>query len=156
MGSSAPAFASIERLTGTAAEFPRIDNRFAGLPYRHGWLLEMDLRRPVELRGGSAGGLLMNCLFHKDLATGAEEHWWCGPVSSLQEACFIPRHQAAAEGDGWIVQICNRLDEHRSELLVFEAQAIAEGPIATIQIPIQMRFGLHGNWAEAADIGLAA
>jgi carotenoid cleavage dioxygenase len=39
---------------------------------------------------------------------------------------------------------------------VFEAQAIAEGPIATIQIPIQMRFGLHGNWAEAADIGLAA
>ena len=139
-----------------SAEFPRIDNRFAGLPYRHGWLLEMDMRRPVELRGGSAGGLLMNCLFHKDLATGAEEHWWCGPVSSLQEACFIPRHQAAAEGDGWIVQICNRLDEHRSELLVFEAQAIAEGPIATIQIPIQMRFGLHGNWAEAADIGLAA
>ena len=29
--------------------------------------LEMDLRRPVELRGGSAGGLLMNCLFHQDL-----------------------------------------------------------------------------------------
>src|SRR5256886_9187497 len=37
--------------------------------------LEMDPRRPVELRGGSAGGLLMNCLFHKDLSTGAEQHW---------------------------------------------------------------------------------
>ena len=23
-------------------------------------------------------------------------------------------------------------------------------------IPIRMRFGLHGNWAHAADIGLAA
>ncbi len=47
------------------------------------------MRRPVELKGGSAGGLLMNCLFLKDLETGAEQHWWCGPVSSLQEPCFI-------------------------------------------------------------------
>ncbi len=54
------------------------------------------------------------------------------------------------------MQICNRLDEHSSELLLFEALDIAKGPIATIQIPIRMRFGLHGNWAEAADIGLAA
>jgi carotenoid cleavage dioxygenase len=116
----------------------------------------MDMRRPVELRGGSAGGLLMNCLFHKDLATGAEQHWWCGPVSSLQEPCFIPRSKSAPEGDGWIVQICNRLDEHRSDLLLFDALDIAKGPIATIDIPIRMRFGLHGNWAHSADIGLAS
>jgi carotenoid cleavage dioxygenase len=116
----------------------------------------MDLRRPVELRGGSAGGLLMNCLFHKDLATGAEQHWWCGPLSSLQEPCFIPRGRKAAEGDGWIVQICNRLEEHSSDLLVFEALEIANGPIATLHIPIRLRFGLHGNWAQAEDIGLAA
>jgi carotenoid cleavage dioxygenase-like enzyme len=156
MSGTTEQFKGIERLTQTAAEFPRIDDRFAGLPYRHGWLLEMDMRRPVELRGGTAGGLLMNCLFHKDLATGEEQHWWCGPLSSLQEACFIPRSKSAPEGDGWIVQICNRLDEHRSDLLLFDALQIAKGPIATINIPIRMRFGLHGNWAEARDIGLAA
>ena len=149
-------FSSVKRLTQTAAEFPRIDDRFAGLRHRHGWLLEMDMRRPVELRGGSAAGMLMNCLFHKDLQTGEEQHWWCGPVSSLQEACFIPRSKSAPEGDGWIVQICNRLEEHRSDLLLFNALEIAKGPIATINIPIRMRFGLHGNWAEAADVGLAA
>ena len=65
-----------------AAEFPRIDDRFAGQKTRYGWFLEMDMKRPVELRGGSAGGLLMNCLFHKDFETGREQHWWCGPVSS--------------------------------------------------------------------------
>jgi carotenoid cleavage dioxygenase-like enzyme len=156
MNARSDEFVSIERLTQTAAEFPRIDDRYTGLPYRHGWLLEMDMRRPVELRGGSAGGLLMNCLFHKNLASGAEQHWWCGPVSSLQEACFIPRSKSAPEGDGWIVQICNRLDEQRSDLLFFDAQQIAKGPIATIIIPVRMRFGLHGNWAAAADIGLAA
>src|SRR5260370_34644654 len=100
--------------------------------------------------------MLMNGLFQKDLATGAEQHWWCGPVSSLQEPCCIQRSRSAPEGDGWIVQICNRLDENRSDLLRFDALEIAKGPIATIDIPIRMRFGLHGNWAVAADIGLAA
>jgi len=156
LASNSEEFKSVERLTETAAEFPRMDDRFAGLRHRHGWLLEMDMRRPIELRGGSAGGLLMNCLFHKDLATGEEQHWWCGPVSSLQEACFIPRHKRAPEGDGWVVQICNRLEEHSSELLIFEALQIAKGPIASIKIPFRMRFGLHGNWADAADIGLQA
>jgi carotenoid cleavage dioxygenase-like enzyme len=156
MASNSDAFESETRLTDTAAEFPRIDDRYAGLPYRYGWMLEMDMRRSVELKGGSAGGLLMNCLFLKDHKTGAEQHWWCGPVSSLQEPCFIPRSKDAAEGDGWIVQVCNRLEEHRSDLLLFDALEIEKGPIATINIPIRMRFGLHGNWAESAAIGLVA
>lgn len=154
MASNDDAFESIARLTDTAGEFPRIDDRFAGRPYRHGWMLEMDYKRPVELRGGSAGGLLMNCLCHIDLATGAEQHWWCGPTSSLQEPCFIPRGAGAAEGDGWIVQVCNRLEEGRSDLLLFEALAIEQGPVATVHIPIRLRFGLHGNWAEADAAGL--
>ena len=156
MASNSDAFDSETRLTDTAAEFPRIDDRYAGQLYRYGWMLEMDMHRLVELKGGSAGGLLMNCLFLKDHQTGAEQHWWCGPVSSLQEPCFIPRSKTAPEGDGWIVQICNRLEEHRSDLLLFDALDIEKGPIATINIPIRMRFGLHGNWADAADIGLAA
>lgn len=156
MASNSENFESITQLTQTAGEFPRIDDRFAGRPYRHGWMLEMDYRRPVDLKGGSAGGLLMNCLCHIDHETGREQHWWCGPVSSFQEPCFIPRSPDAAEGDGWIVQVCNRLEEHRSDLLLFDALDIEKGPIATINIPIRLRFGLHGNWANADQIGLAA
>ena len=156
MASNGEDFAAIVKLSDTMGEFPRIDDRFTGKKTRHGWFLEMDVRRPVELRGGSAGGLLMNCLFHKDFETGAEQHWWCGPVSSLQEPCFVPRSKDAPEGDGWILQVCNRLEEHRSDLLIFDALDIAKGPVATVQIPIRLRFGLHGNWADAADIGLAA
>jgi carotenoid cleavage dioxygenase len=46
------------------------------------------------------------------------------------------------------------LEEHRSDLLLFNALDIEAGPIAAVEIPIRMRFGLHGNWADAADIGL--
>jgi carotenoid cleavage dioxygenase-like enzyme len=153
MASNGDQFAGITRLTDTAAEFPRIDDRFAGRKSRYGWFLEMDFKRPMELPGGSAGGAPMNCLMLKDLERGTEQHWWAGPTSTLQEPCFIPR--GPEEGDGWIVQVCNRMAEHRSDLLLFEALDIAKGPVATIAIPIRLRFGLHGNWAASAEIGLA-
>ncbi|MWV26836.1 carotenoid oxygenase family protein [Aurantiacibacter rhizosphaerae] len=155
LASNTDEFAEIKRLTDTASEFPRIDDRFTGQKNRYTWGLEVDMDRPVELKGGSATGFMMNCLFLKDLETGAEKHWWCGPVSSLQEPCFIPRTKDAPEGDGWIVLVCNRLEDHRSDLLIFDALDIEKGPLATINVPIRLRFGLHGNFARAEDIGLA-
>ena len=153
LASNGEEFDAITPLTETVSEFPRIDDRFTGQKTRYGWGLEIDMSRPVELRGGSAGGVLMNCLFFKDFETGKEQHWWCGPVSSLQEPCFVPRSKDAPEGDGWIVQICNRLEDHRSDLLIFDALDIEKGPVATARIPIRLRFGLHGNWADADVIG---
>jgi carotenoid cleavage dioxygenase len=100
--------------------------------------------------------MLMNCLFLKDFDTGAEQHWWCGPTSSLQEPCFIPRNATAPEGDGWIVQVCNRLHDASTDLLLFDALEIEKGPIATIEVPIRLRFGLHGNFATSEALGLAA
>ena len=155
MASNSDGFEGFERLSGMMGEFPRIDDRRTGLPYRYGWLLVIDPTKPVELKGGSAGGAIMNTLGLIDHQTGREQKWWCGPVSSLQEPCFIPRGPDAPEGDGWIVQVCNRLEEHRSDLLLFDALDIEKGPIAEIHIPIRLRFGLHGNWATADEIGLA-
>ena len=156
MASNSDAFESMTRLSNMIGEFPRIDDRRAGLPYRYGWLLVMDPSKPVELKGGSAGGMLMNTLGLVDHETGKDQRWWCGPVSSLQEPCFIPRSKDAPEGDGWIVQVCNRLEEHRSDLLLFDALDIEKGPIAVARIPLRLRFGLHGNWATAEEMGLAA
>lgn len=155
MASNDDEFTEIVPLTESASEFPRIDDRFTGKKTRYTWGLEMDMSRPSELKGGSAGGFLMNCLFLKDLETGEEQHWWCGSVSSLQEPCFIPRTPDAPEGDGWIVQVCNRLENRNSDLLIFDALDIEKGPVATVHIPIRLRFGLHGNFARSEDIGLA-
>ena len=156
LASNGEEFDSITRLSESIGEFPRIDDRFAGLPYRYGWMLEVDPTRPVDTAVRSISGMLLNCLCLIDFATGKEQHWWCGPTSTLQEPCFVPRSKDAPEGDGWIVQICNRIDLQRSDLLIFDALDIEKGPIATIDVPIRLRFGLHGNWANAKDVGLAA
>ena len=155
LASNGDEFDAVTRLTETVSEFPRIDDRFTGVKNRYGWGLEMDLSRPVETEVRSAGGMLMNCLFLKDFETGAEQHWWCGETSTLQEPCFIPRAKDAPEGDGWIVQVCNRMTGSRTDLLLFDALDIEKGPIATIHVPIRLRFGFHGNFATSAELGLA-
>lgn len=141
-----------ERLSDMIGEFPRLDDRMTGKKYRYGWMVVIDPSQPVELKGGSAGGWVMNTLGMVDLEAGTEQKWWCGPTSSIQEPCFVPRSPDAAEGDGWIVMVCNRLETHSSDLLIFDATQIAKGPIATINIPVRLRFGLHGNWADASSL----
>jgi carotenoid cleavage dioxygenase len=147
MASNSGAFESRERLAPLMGEFPRIDDRYATLPYRHGWLLAQDFTKPFEVPGLSLAGLTMNTLGHVDHATGTTSTYWAGPTSSLQEPAFVPGGDG--EGEGWIVAVCNRLDERRSDLLVFDALAVDEGPVATVKLPVRLRSGLHGNWHTA-------
>ncbi len=156
LSSNSEDFAAITRLSESIGEFPRIDDRFTGLPYRYGWMLEINPTKPVDTSVRSISGMLLNSLCLLDLQTGKEQHWWCGPTATLQEPCFIPRSKDAPEGDGWIVMVCNRIDELRSDLLIFDALDIEKGPVARIAVPIRLRFGLHGNWANADQIGLLA
>jgi carotenoid cleavage dioxygenase-like enzyme len=147
MASNSDEFSGTEQLSGMMGEFPRIDERYAGKKYRHGWMLVADMSKPVELSGPNATGLLMNTLGQVDMETREDKKWWVGPTSSLQEPCFIPRSPDSPEGDGYIVALANRLAEGRTDLLLFEALEIEKGPIATIQLPVRLRMGLHGNWA---------
>lgn len=141
-------------LADLVGEFPRIDDRFAGVKNRYGWQLVQDMTKPVDLPGGrSASGLMMNTVGRIDLETGATDTYWVGPTSSFQEPAFIPRPGSTAEGDGYIVAIENRLAEHASRLLLFNALNLAAGPIATIGLPFRIRQGLHGNWAPAQAKG---
>jgi carotenoid cleavage dioxygenase len=112
------------------------------------------MAQPFEVPSGkSAGGLVMNTLGHLDHATGKTHAWWAGPTSTLQEPAFIPKGAGSGEGEGWLVAVCNRLAEWRSDLLLFDALRIEEGPLATVKLPLRLRTGLHGNWhtAEALE-----
>ncbi|MEJ2761572.1 MAG: carotenoid oxygenase family protein, partial [Gammaproteobacteria bacterium] len=57
-----------------------------------------------------------------------------------------PRGKEAPEGDGYIIGLCNRYVEKRTDLLVMDAQHLDEGPIATVKLPFALRNGIHGHW----------
>ena len=130
-----------------AGEFPHVDDRYIGAPYRHAFMQGTDPMKPYDgARAGPIMGFFFNTFMHLDMATGKEQSWFVGDTSSTQEPVFVPKSANAAEGDGYVLGVVNRRAEHRSDLLVFDAQRLDEGPIATVKIPVRLKYGIHGNW----------
>ena len=126
-------------LDDMAGEFPRIDDRRAGLAYRHGWFAATASPRPV-------GGF--DAIAHVDLATGKRTLCQFAPGDSPGEPVFVPRSPDAAEGDGWLVALVYRGEEDRSDFVVIDAQDVAAGPIAMARLNRRIPFGFHGNWRQ--------
>jgi carotenoid cleavage dioxygenase len=95
---------------------------------------------------------VLNSLTHFDLETGAETVWWAGPDSGIQEPAFIPRAKDAPEGDGYLVALVDNHITNYTDLCIFDALKLDQGPIARAKLPIRLRQGLHGNWAPAERI----
>ena len=121
-------------------EFPRIDDRRAGLPCRHGWF--------AAARPGLVDGTF-DSLAHMDFGRGRRTLHLLPEGDASSEPVFVPRSAGAAEGDGWLLAILWRAREGRSDLAVFEAGAIDSGPVATVELPCRVPFGLHGSWVPA-------
>jgi carotenoid cleavage dioxygenase len=152
MAAPGEGFQKVERLTDLFGEFPRIDDRYATQPHRHGWLLVSDGAKPFEGPGGRASGLIMNSIAHLDFTTGKQTTWWAGAQTVIQEPCFIPRTRDSAEGDGYLVAVLDNLVTNYSDLAIFDARRIAEGPFAFAKLPLRLRPALHGNWADAGRL----
>lgn len=124
------------------AEFPAIDQRYSGRRQRYGWYLcHADGAARDDI-----GNLLYGTLACHDFATGCRQRYTAPPGDVLSEPVFAPRAGQAAEGDGWILLTAWRQAEGRSDLLVFDATAIAHGPLAVVQLPCRIPFGFHGAW----------
>ena len=130
-----------EPLDDLEGEFPRFDERFAGLKYRHGWIA-------ADTAGTRA--VRLNSIAHLDLATGKRSLWELPPGDLISEPVFTPRAADAPEGEGWLTAVAWRATEDRSDLLVFDAQDVAAGPIAQAAVPRRVPLGFHGNWVGEA------
>lgn len=127
------------QLDDLAGEFPRLDERRTGLSYRHGWFAAT--RKP--------GGMSFDALAHVDLKTGGRAVYDLPAGDATGEPVFVPRSASAAEGDGWLVTVAYRGAEDCGDFLVFDAQDVAAGPIASAKVPARVPFGFHGNWRGA-------
>lgn len=138
-------------LMDAPCEFPRCDDRVAGRPYRHGFMLGLDMREYAIDRLGPPAWQFFNLLLHVDVSTGAVQRWVAGDAECFQEPTFVPRAVDAAEGDGYILVLVNHLETSTTELVILESLAIAEGPVARVALPMRLRMSLHGNWLPDTD-----
>jgi carotenoid cleavage dioxygenase len=128
-----------ERLDDVAFEFPRFDERRAGLSYRHGF--------GAGVRPGGEGRHGVDTIFHWDLATGKRKDHSVPAHDVVGEPIFVPRSPGAEEGDGFLLVVVYRGEEKRSDLVVLDAQNVERAPLATVKLTHRVPFGFHGNWA---------
>ena len=126
-------------LSDLVGEFPRFDERFAGLSYRHCWQAANVAMKEA---------LMFDSLAHIDLKTRRETVRTFASGDSVGEPVFVPLGAQAPEGDGWILAVVHRAAEARSDLLILNAQDIGGEPQAILELPVRVPAGFHGSWVN--------
>lgn len=141
-----------------SGEFPRIDERQTGRPYRHGWIAtsqRVDARPDAVVSGsgfgsgslsGAGAGERVEGVVHYDHRLGKRSEFSLPVGDRISEPVFAARPGGLEEGDGWLLAVAYRQREDRSDLLVLDARAVDDGPIATIHLPHRVPAGFHGSW----------
>ena len=95
---------------------------------------------------------MSNTVQRLDVRSGQIVQTHVEPVQSLQETCFVPRKNAQHEGDGYVMAVASNYESTSSDVVILDAQKIAQGVIATVKLPFRLRSGTHTNWFAAKDL----
>lgn len=137
-----PKAADVVRTTLDARpqEFPRPDERRFGRPYRYAWAVALTPE-------GSEDFFASAPLLRHDLETGTTTMRDFGPAAVPGEFVFVPRSDAAPEGDGWLVGYVIDRDADTTDLAILDATTLED--VARVHIPHRIPPGFHGNWIAA-------
>lgn len=127
-----------ETIDDRPLEFPKVDDRVAGLRHRYGY--------GAQLGGVYNGVDFSNTLVKHDLERGTSQLHDCGPGRAAGEGVFIPARANAAEDEGWVMSLVYDANRNASDLVVLRADAFDQEPVATVHLPQRVPFGFHGNW----------
>jgi carotenoid cleavage dioxygenase len=129
-----------EHLDDHPADFPRLDERYAGLPYRYGY--------SGGRSGSPLGAGIFNAVFLYDHQTGKRRTHDLGATSFTSEPIFVPRSPQSPEGEGFLLAVVYRQEENRCDVLILDAENVEHEPLATVKLPHRVPYGFHGNWGQ--------
>lgn len=128
------------RLDDRAQEFPRIDERRTGLPYRYAFTVELHPRDGAALCGPA--------LLRHDLAAGRTDRHALTGGRLTGEPVFVPRDALAPEADGWLLTLVYDPAADRSELVVIDTADFTGPPVAVVPLPVRVPHGFHAQWVQ--------
>lgn len=125
-------------------EFPRVDERHVGRPYRWGYGAET-----TTDRGNDFGGRLVRIDAERGEATPVD----LGPGRRSGEWVMVPRDPGGPEDAGWLMALVHDATSDASELVILPAEAPDDGPVARVVLPARVPVGFHGNWVPSTSAG---
>ena len=107
----------------------------------------VDPTRALRFSGPVGAGF--NMVGRLDVNTGEIDAWFGGDDDTFQEPQFIPT--GPGETDGYVVVVVEKHTPNLSDVAVFRAGRIAEGPVCVIRLPLRLRGAVHGCWTPLHD-----
>ncbi|MCR9270922.1 MAG: carotenoid oxygenase family protein [Hyphomonadaceae bacterium] len=123
--------------TGLIGEFPQVDPRFRGKA-RH---LTAMVSGPSQIQPGSTG------LAVQDWRSGRSDVFDFGDQRMVEEFLFVPKRGGSSDKDAWLVGTVLNLKAGKSEVCVFDAARVSDGPVCIWQADYSWPLGFHGTWA---------
>jgi carotenoid cleavage dioxygenase len=74
-----------------------------------------------------------------------------GPGRTGGELVFVPRADDAAEDDGWYLTYVDDQTTGRADLVILDASAPDQDPVALVHLPGRIPVGFHGNWVPTTS-----
>jgi carotenoid cleavage dioxygenase-like enzyme len=130
-------------LDDIVAEFPRIDERRLGRRHRFGYTVAR------EPDANESARPVFTAIRKYDLERGTTESRRFGAENGVGEPLFVPRTDAAAEDDGWVLVLAYDQARNASDFYVLDARNVAGEPVARVTLPHRVPYGFHGNWVAA-------
>jgi len=137
---------TIDTATGTVtddlfderyADFPKVDDRMAGLKSRYGYAASF-------LNAGAPK--LGSEVIKYDLEKNTSEVHDLGSNATCQEPSFAPKRPDSPEGEGYVLVYSYDNVEDSSSLVIIDSENFSGPPIGTVKLPQRVPFGAHGNW----------
>ncbi|MBX3481524.1 MAG: carotenoid oxygenase family protein [Caulobacter sp.] len=122
--------------TPLTAEFPRADPRRAGLSRSKTIINSVRTQGRPLLRGVGVS----------DWRTGKADLFDYGPDHCAEELLFVPRPGDGNELGGWLVGTSLNLKARATELHVFDAAHVSDGPLCSWRAEVGLPVGFHGAW----------
>ncbi|MET3666719.1 carotenoid oxygenase family protein [Caulobacter sp. 1776] len=122
-----------------SAEFPRSDPRCAGQARRYS----------VHVTNERPDRPLFQGVAVRDWKRDSDQVFDFGPRHLVEEMVFVPRPGSSEELDGWLVGATVNLDAKATELHVFDARHVQQGPIAAWRAPVALPVTFHGVFVGA-------
>jgi carotenoid cleavage dioxygenase len=68
----------------------------------------------------------------------------------VQEEVHIPSKKPGHEG--YLAFVVDLHEKNLSEMWIVEAEHLAKGAVARLEIPLRLRVAVHGNWVPAEQL----
>ena len=124
---------------GVFTEFPSIDPRVSCRQYRKLVFLSQSEAEPA------AHGTL-NAVNLFDIESGRRDSFRYPDTQIPEEHLYVPRPGSEPESSGWILGTTFDWQRGRQILNLFDTAGVADGPLATAELPYAIPLGLHGKF----------